>query len=76
MDGFRALAYISADGCHLISRRGNAFKKFHALTASLSTLPVRTAILDVESDVVGNGSKGRCWLSQNVIGATSSKELK
>jgi bifunctional non-homologous end joining protein LigD len=47
-DGFRALAYIDADDCRLISRNANAFRSFSALRESLGKLPVDNAILDGE----------------------------
>jgi bifunctional non-homologous end joining protein LigD len=47
-DGFRALAYIDADDCRLVSRNANAFGSFSALRESLGKLPVDNAILDGE----------------------------
>ena len=52
-DGFRAVAYISDDGCRLVSRRNNVFKKFNGLTQSLSNLPVKNAIFDGEIVCLG-----------------------
>ena len=37
-DGWRAMAYIDVDRCELVSRRGNAFKSFASLRASLATI--------------------------------------
>jgi bifunctional non-homologous end joining protein LigD len=37
-DGWRAVAYIQGDRCELVSRRGNAFKSFATLRASLATI--------------------------------------
>jgi bifunctional non-homologous end joining protein LigD len=47
-DGFRALAYIDAGECKLISRNLNRFKSFDSLKKSLNTLPVQNVILDGE----------------------------
>ncbi len=48
-DGFRALAYVEDDVCRLISRNGNVFKSFPALTAALpDELRVGAAVLDGE----------------------------
>ncbi len=47
-DGFRALAYIDAGECKLISRNLNRFKSFESLKKSLDKLPVQNAILDGE----------------------------
>jgi bifunctional non-homologous end joining protein LigD len=46
-DGFRALAYLTPNGCHLVSRRGNVYKSFRSLCDSLSTLRC-SAVLDGE----------------------------
>lgn len=46
-DGFRALAYVTPDGCRLVSRRGNVYKSFRSLVDSLATLAC-SAILDGE----------------------------
>ena len=46
-DGFRAIAYIEKRKCHLVSRNLNQFK-FQTLQEALSTLPVKSAILDGE----------------------------
>jgi bifunctional non-homologous end joining protein LigD len=47
-DGFRALAYIDAGECRLISRNLNRFKSFASLKKSLDKFPVQNAILDGE----------------------------
>ena len=47
-DGFRALAYIDAGECKLVSRNLNYFKSFESLKKSLNKVPVRNAILDGE----------------------------
>jgi bifunctional non-homologous end joining protein LigD len=48
-DGFRALAYIENGIARLVSRRGNVYKSFPALTAAIGgALPARNAILDGE----------------------------
>jgi bifunctional non-homologous end joining protein LigD len=46
-DGFRALAYVTPNGCRLVSRRGNIYKSFRSLCDSLSTLDC-SAVLDGE----------------------------
>jgi bifunctional non-homologous end joining protein LigD len=46
-DGFRSLAYVTPDGCRLISRRGNTYKSFDSLCSSLASLKC-AAILDGE----------------------------
>jgi bifunctional non-homologous end joining protein LigD len=47
-DGFRAIAYIEAGECKLVSRNLNHFKSFDYLKKSLDKLPVQNAILDGE----------------------------
>jgi hypothetical protein len=44
-DGFRAVAYIEAGACELVSRKRNVYKSFAGLTAAIATLPVKNAIL-------------------------------
>ena len=52
-DGFRAIAYISDDGCRLVSRRNNVFKKFNGLNQSLSNLPVKNAMFRQRDCMLG-----------------------
>jgi bifunctional non-homologous end joining protein LigD len=47
-DGFRAIAYIEAGECQLVSRNLNHFKSFGSLKESLGKIPVQNAILDGE----------------------------
>ena len=47
-DGIRALAYIDAGECKLVSRNLNRFKSFESLKKSLDKLPVQNAILNGE----------------------------
>jgi bifunctional non-homologous end joining protein LigD len=47
-DGFRAVAYIEAGECKLVSRNLKHFKSFDHLKKSLDKLPVQNAILDGE----------------------------
>jgi bifunctional non-homologous end joining protein LigD len=48
-DGFRALAYLSCDGCSLRSRNNKVFHRFEALGAAVrDELTIRSAILDGE----------------------------
>jgi bifunctional non-homologous end joining protein LigD len=46
-DGFRALAYIDAGECRLVSRNLKSLR-FESLRAALSKLPVKNAIIDGE----------------------------
>ena len=55
-DGFRALAHITVQQCRLISRRGNVFKSFVALSRSLSSLNCE-AVLDGEIVVLDENGK-------------------
>ena len=49
LDGFRAVAYVDGGAARLVSRNGNTFKSFPALTSAVATaLRVRSAILDGE----------------------------
>src|SRR5215831_17158366 len=58
LDGFRALAYVEAGACRLLSRNWNAFKTFEPLaTAIAQELAGRCAILDGE--IVHPGRDGR-----------------
>ena len=55
-DGFRAIAYIEAGECKLVSRNLKHFKSFDHLKKSLDKLPVQNAILDGEVVCLdGNG---------------------
>ena len=48
-DGFRSLAHVDKGKCRLISRNGNQFKSFPALSESLpAELHARSALLDGE----------------------------
>lgn len=48
-DGFRSLAYLEDGKCDLVSRNGNAFRKFGALADWLaSSLRIESAVLDGE----------------------------
>jgi hypothetical protein len=57
LDGFRAIAYIEADGCRLVSRNGNRFKSFGPLCDSIRQQITAEAILDGE--IVCLGDNGR-----------------
>jgi len=49
LDGFRSLAYIEADACRLVSRRGYPYKAFVPLAAAIGdALRGHSAILDGE----------------------------
>ena len=49
LDGFRSLAFIERGNTRLVSRRGNTFKSFPALTVDVgAALDVSDAILDGE----------------------------
>jgi len=48
-DGFRALAFVSKGRCRLVSRNGNEFKSFAALSAGIAQeLKAKSAVLDGE----------------------------
>jgi len=48
IDGFRALAYIEAGRCELISRNGNTFRGFADLAAWIAEHPhVESAVLEI-----------------------------
>jgi bifunctional non-homologous end joining protein LigD len=57
MDGFRALAEISDGQVRLISRRGNTYKSFSGLCASIGAELHREVILDGE--IVCSDAEGR-----------------
>src|ERR1700730_4146018 len=48
-DGFRAVAYVRAGQCQLVSRKGYVYKRFGELTEQISvSLNVQSAVLDGE----------------------------
>ncbi len=48
-DGFRAIAYVKAGHCQLVSRRGYVYKRFQALAEQIAeSLDVQNAVLDGE----------------------------
>jgi ATP-dependent DNA ligase len=48
-DGFRALAYVKAGQCQLVSRKGYVYKRFVALAEQIAqSLKARDAVLDGE----------------------------
>ena len=48
-DGFRAIAYVKAGHCELVSRRGYVYKRFLALAEQIAeNLDVQNAVLDGE----------------------------
>jgi bifunctional non-homologous end joining protein LigD len=58
LDGFRAIAYVEAGACRLVSRNRHAFKTFEPLAAAIAQdLAGRTAILDGE--IVRPGADGK-----------------
>src|SRR6516225_1940267 len=58
LDGFRALVYVEAGACRLVSRNRNAFKTFEPLAKAIGQdLSGRSAILDGE--IVRPGPDGR-----------------
>ena len=58
LDGFRAVAYVEAGACRLVSRNRNAFKTFVELAQAIGEeLSGRSAILDGE--IVRPGPDGR-----------------
>jgi bifunctional non-homologous end joining protein LigD len=61
-DGFRALAYIDARECHLVSRNLKSLR-FESLRTALGKLPVRNAIIDAEIICLdGKGVSQFNWL--------------
>lgn len=56
-DGWRALAYLDAGRCRLVSRRGNPFKRFQALCADIARTIPRTAVLDGEITYLDSNGK-------------------
>jgi bifunctional non-homologous end joining protein LigD len=51
-DGFRALAHLNESRCRLVSRNGNKFRSFAALSEELaSSVPV-SAVLDASPAVL------------------------
>jgi len=59
-DGFRALAYITPDGCRLVSRRGNVYKSFGSLSNALSSLKC-SAIQDGEIVTLDENGRPRFY---------------
>jgi bifunctional non-homologous end joining protein LigD len=57
MDGFRALAYVGKDETRLVSRRGNVYKRFTELAATIHTELDCEAVLDGE--IVSLDANGR-----------------
>jgi bifunctional non-homologous end joining protein LigD len=54
LDGFRALAYVDAGECRLVSRKKHVYKSFQPLCASIAeSLKVENAILDGEIVCIG-----------------------
>ena len=52
LDGFRALAYVDAGECRLVSRKKNVYKSFPQLCVAIGKgLKVENAILDGEDRV-------------------------
>lgn len=47
-DGWRALAYVDNGSCRLVSRRGNAFKRFADLCAVIAAAVPAKAVIDGE----------------------------
>jgi bifunctional non-homologous end joining protein LigD len=48
-NGFRALAYLNAGQCHLVSRKGYAYKRFQELTEQMAaSLSAQSVVLDGE----------------------------
>lgn len=55
-DGFRAVAHIAREACQLVSRRGNVYKAFKSLAASLTVLSC-SAVLDGEIVVLDSAGR-------------------
>ena len=56
-DGWRALEYVDGGKCGLVSRNGNAFKRFPELCAAIGTAVQTTAGLDGEIVCMGPDGK-------------------
>src|SRR6266700_2396923 len=67
-DGFRAIAYVQAGHCQLVSRRGYVYKRFLALAEQIAeSLDVQNAVLDGEIvclDGPGRVSSKRCCIAE------------
>jgi len=61
LDGFRALAHITAGQCKLVSRNRNAFKTFPILCASLATAISHDAVMDGEIVFLGEDGRPRFY---------------
>ncbi len=55
-DGFRAVAHVVPEACQLISRRGNVYKSFKSLAASLTALSC-SAVLDGEIVILDSAGR-------------------
>ena len=59
-DGFRAIAYVKAGHCELVSRRGYVYKRFPALAEQIAEiLDVQSAVLDGEIVCLDGHGKSR-----------------
>ena len=57
-DGYRGLLYVTRQGCHFHSKRGNILKRFEQLCYWVrEELPVKEAILDGEVKAGGSHSR-------------------
>ena len=66
-DGFRALAFVQNGRCRFISRNGNQFHKFDALSVALpKELNAKTAVLDGE--IVCLDGQGRSQFNELLFG--------
>jgi bifunctional non-homologous end joining protein LigD len=61
-NGFRALLYLTRQGCTLYSRRGNLMKRFQDLAEQVrAELPQREVILDGETVAIDDEGRIDFW---------------
>ena len=60
-DGFRALAYIEAGQCRLVSRKRNQFKRFQSLCAAIAETIRGAAVLDGEIACLDSDGKSQFY---------------
>jgi bifunctional non-homologous end joining protein LigD len=71
-DGFRGVAYVIGKSCELVSRNGNAFKRFDPLRRSLGQLRVNNSIIDGE--IVCLNDEGTSLFNELLFRLTARRE--
>jgi len=61
MDGYRALAYLSANGTRLVSKNGHTMKRFANLASAIERELRREAVLDGEIVVLDSDGRPRFY---------------